>query len=83
MAKVTDATEFALGGVGHIHVLPHSQGWAVKRNGTARNYRIVSTRSAAEKVANRLAKSQGVNIYLHDNKGRILDVVTSFNRYGT
>lgn len=55
------------------HILPHSRGWAIKKDGTKRISAFRNTRRGAEVIALEFAKKYGCNIAYHDGDGRIVD----------
>jgi hypothetical protein len=45
-----------------IHIVPHKQGWAVRREGATRSTSIHRTQEEAQKAAQRTAQKDGVEI---------------------
>jgi uncharacterized protein DUF2188 len=45
-----------------IHIVPHKQGWAVRREGATRSTSIHRTQEGAQKAAQRTAQKDGVEI---------------------
>jgi Uncharacterized protein conserved in bacteria (DUF2188) len=53
------------------HVVPHSQGWAVKSAGAGRAASVHTTQSAAIEAARSTAKSQQSELLIHGRNGQI------------
>jgi uncharacterized protein YdaT len=53
------------------HVVPHTDGWAVKPAGGARASSVHPTQSEAIERARELAKNQQSELLVHDRHGRI------------
>lgn len=53
------------------HVLPHSDGWAVKTAGASRNTKIFKTQNDATKFATKVAKNSKSELFIHSKTGRI------------
>ncbi len=53
------------------HVLPRSDGWAVKKAGAARDTKIFSNQSEAINFAKDIAKNKKVELFIHSKDGRI------------
>jgi hypothetical protein len=52
------------------HVLPHNGQWAVRGEGNLRATRLVTSRSAALKIAREIARRQGTDVVIHGRDGR-------------
>ena len=61
------------------HVVPHSDGWAVKGAGNSRASSVHSTQREAIEAARDSAKSQGSEMFVHGRDGRIRER----NTYGS
>lgn len=53
------------------HVVPHSQGWAVKGAGNERATSVHPTQAAAIAAGRDLARSQGSELLIHRENGQI------------
>ena len=54
------------------HVTPHPNGgWQVKAAGSEKATIVTSTQSDAIKIAKRIAKNQGSEMFIHNKQGRI------------
>lgn len=53
------------------HVVPSSGRWAVRRSGSPKASRTFETQADAINAARRLAKKQGVELYIHGRDGKI------------
>lgn len=54
-----------------IRTVPHSDGWANRRDGADRVSRVFDTQAQAEAAGRAAAKRDGVEYYLHGRDGRI------------
>ncbi len=53
------------------HVVPHSDGWAVKGAGADRATRVVDTQREAINIARGIAQNQQTEMLIHGENGRI------------
>jgi uncharacterized protein YdaT len=53
------------------HVVPHSDGWAVKPEGGERASSVHDTQQAAIDQAREVARNQGTELFIHGRDGRI------------
>lgn len=53
------------------HVVPHSNGWAVKGAGSERATKVVETQREAISIAREIAQNQGSEMLIHGENGRI------------
>ncbi|MDF0708503.1 DUF2188 domain-containing protein [Flagellimonas okinawensis] len=53
------------------HVVPHSDGWAVKGAGNQKATKVTSTQKEAIKVARDIAINQKSELLVHNTKGQI------------
>ncbi|TLU84905.1 MAG: DUF2188 domain-containing protein [Chlorobium sp.] len=53
------------------HVVPHSDGWAVKGAGNSRATKVTPTQSEAIQVAQTIARNQQSDTKIHGENGRI------------
>lgn len=53
------------------HVVPHQDGWAVRRSKAAQPLNIFSTKRDAEKAARKIAETQRTDLVIHGKNGRI------------
>lgn len=53
------------------HVVPHSDGWAVKGAGNQKATKVTSTQKEAIKVARDIAINQKSELLIHNTKGQI------------
>ena len=53
------------------HVVPHPEGWAVKPAGGQRPSSVHETQREAIDRARKIARNQGVELFVHDRRGRI------------
>jgi uncharacterized protein YdaT len=56
-----------------VHVVPHQDGWAVKRDGATRASSIHDTQQEAQKAAIPLARNAGSEVVTHGRDGKIRD----------
>lgn len=56
-----------------IHVVPHAQGWATKKEGAGRAGKVTSTQKEAIDVARKQAIREKVEVVTHGKDGRIRD----------
>lgn len=54
-----------------IEVVPHPDGWAIRREGARRSARIFPTQAAAERAARRRARRLKTELIIKDRHGRI------------
>lgn len=57
----------------NVHVLPRSNGWAVKKDGAKRATSVHPTQQEAEQVGRRIAISEGSELRIHGRDGRVRD----------
>ncbi len=55
------------------HVVPHEEGWAVRREGAQRVSSQHDTQGDAINEGRRLAQKQHTELVIHDRRGRIRD----------
>jgi uncharacterized protein YdaT len=55
------------------HVVPHGDGWAVRKEGSKRVTRKTRTQKEASKIARRIAQNQGTEVVIHRPDGTIRD----------
>jgi Uncharacterized protein conserved in bacteria (DUF2188) len=48
-----------------LHIVPHKQGWAVRRVGASRSTSIHGTLEKAIKAAEKIAAREGVDMFIH------------------
>ena len=60
------------------HVVPHEDGWAVRKGGAARVTEIFDTQYEAIERGIEIAKNQETELAIHDRQGRIREK----NSYG-
>lgn len=53
------------------HVVPHSDGWAVKGAGNSKATRVTSTQREAIQIAQEIARNQKSDTKIHGTDGRI------------
>lgn len=53
------------------HVVPHADGWAVRRSGAERVTETFSRQSDAINRGRDIARNQGVELVIHDKAGQI------------
>ena len=56
-----------------IHVVPHSDGWATRREGADRASRVFDTQVKAQESARRTAIREGTEVVTHGRNGKIRD----------
>ncbi|MBZ0261805.1 MAG: DUF2188 domain-containing protein [Hyphomicrobiales bacterium] len=56
-----------------IHVVPHPEGWATKKESSERAGGVFDTKQEALNRGRDQAKREGVELVIHDRKGRIQD----------
>lgn len=62
----------------NVHVVPHDNGWAIKKEGNQRVSNVYDTKQKAQKLATKYAKSEKVELIIHNKDGRI----STKNSYG-
>lgn len=55
----------------NIHVVPHPEGWAIKREGAERASRVTETKKEAVDYARQQARQDGVELIIHKKDGTI------------
>lgn len=55
------------------HVVPRSDGWAVRGEGNSRDTRRFGTQKDAIRAARRIARNRGSELLIHGRDGRIRD----------
>ncbi|ETD87356.1 DUF2188 domain-containing protein [Rhodobacter capsulatus] len=58
------------------HVVPASEGWAVRRSGSERASAVFATQDEAIQRGRELARAQGTELYIHGRDGRIRDWIS-------
>jgi len=53
------------------HVVPHQDGWAVKREGADRATKVVPTQKEAEHIARDIARNNQSEVFIHGRNGQI------------
>ncbi len=53
------------------HVVPHSEGWAVKGEGNQRATSVYQTQQEAINAARQIAINQGSEMFIHGRNGQI------------
>lgn len=61
-----------------VHVVPHSEGWAIKTSGSDKAYRITETQTEAIKIGKEVAKNNATELLIHGTNGKIREK----NTYG-
>lgn len=56
---------------GSYHVVPHSEGWAIRKSGSTRASGVFSTQKEATKTAKSSAKKAKTELFIHAKSGRI------------
>lgn len=57
----------------NIHVVPHGDSWAYRRQGSERVSRIAETQSAAIDLAREVSRREGGELFIHRPNGQIRD----------
>ena len=57
----------------NIHVVPHPQGWGVRREGASRASSLHETQRSAERAARDIAIRERGETYIHRPNGQIRD----------
>jgi Uncharacterized protein conserved in bacteria (DUF2188) len=55
----------------NVHVIPHGDKWAVKREGNQRAFSLHDTQKQAESEGKEAARKDEVEFFLHNRQGRI------------
>ncbi len=55
------------------HVIPRSDGWAVKKAGASRDTKVFDKQSDAIGHAREIAQNKGSELFIHSRDGRIRD----------
>jgi len=58
-----------------LHVVPHPDGWAVRRENSKRASVVLETKEDARNRALEIAKNENLDVIMHDNNGRIKSYV--------
>jgi len=53
------------------HILPHGEGWAVKKGGATRASRVFETKKEAVDYGREVSRRQRSELVLHDREGSI------------
>lgn len=53
------------------HIVPHKDGWAIKRSGSERSSHVYGTQEEAIDNGRGISRNQGTELVIHDSKGRI------------
>ncbi|REE92656.1 DUF2188 domain-containing protein [Cupriavidus plantarum] len=56
-----------------IHVVPHADGWATRKEGASRAGRVTSTKDEAMSLGRNQARRDHTELVIHDRKGVIRD----------
>ena len=56
-----------------VHVVPHYDGWATKREGGVRVGRLAETQAEAIEIGKRMAKRDKVQLVIHGRDSKIQD----------
>jgi hypothetical protein len=64
---------------GYQHVVPHSDGWAVRGEGNSRATSVHDTQREAINVAREIARNQGGELLIHGRDGQIRERDSSGN----
>lgn len=56
-----------------VHVVPHYDGWATKREGGVRVGRLAETQAEAIEIGKRMAKRDKVDLVIHGSDSKIQD----------
>jgi len=57
----------------NVHVVPHADGWAVKKEGNTRATSVHDTQKGAQQAAIPIAKQERSEVVTHGRDGRIRD----------
>lgn len=52
-------------------VMPHDQGWQVKRDGDQKASHVAETKKEAEKIAREISRNQGTELQIHGKDMKI------------
>lgn len=52
-------------------VMPHEDGWQVKRDGDQRASHVTATKAEAERLAREISRNQDTELQIHNRDGRI------------
>lgn len=52
-------------------VMPHENGWQVKRDGDQKASHVAETKSGAEKIAREISRNQGTELQIHGKDMKI------------
>ena len=53
------------------HVVPHKDGWAIKKSGSNKASKVTSTKKEAENIARKISQNQGTELDIHGKNGKI------------
>lgn len=56
-----------------IHVVPHAEGWAVKKGGAERASKVTPTKAEADRIVRNQAKRERAELVIHGRDGKIQD----------
>ncbi len=62
----------------NVWIVPHKDGWAVKREGTQRSTVVTPTKEKAVKIGNKIGKKDGVDVITQRKDG----VIQSHDSHG-
>ncbi|HEY0960082.1 MAG TPA: DUF2188 domain-containing protein [Novosphingobium sp.] len=54
-----------------IHVLPHGEGWDVRKDGAGRSSKHTDNKDEAVEFARDVAKREGLELVIHNGNGQI------------
>lgn len=57
----------------NIHVVPHGNSWAYRREGSERVSKITDTQGEAVDIAREVSRNEGGELFIHRPNGKIRD----------
>lgn len=57
----------------NVHIVPHEEGWAVKRVGAKRASSVHETKVPAIEAGRKTAKAEKVELVIHNKDGKVSD----------
>ena len=52
-------------------IMPHKDGWQVKRDGGKRASHVTETKAEAEKIGREISRNQGTELSIHNKDGQL------------
>jgi hypothetical protein len=69
--RAIQQSEYSMSNKVTQHVVPHDEGWAVRRGGADRATEVFDTQQEAIERAREISQNQGAELFIHGTDGRI------------